>query len=378
MKYSVDLQKEEFAYMQLYQQMKQDITEGVLPYGNKLPSKRLLAEETGVSVITVEHTYSILCDEGYLEARERRGYFVIYRETDFNSVAESNGKLHVVPRHGTSHVQAFPFSVLAKTMRKVLTEYGDEILTKSPNHGCVELREAIASYLKRSNGMVIRPEQIVIGSGAEYLYSLLVQLLGKERIFALENPSYNKIRKVYEANGITCEMLTLGADGIQTSELEHTKATVLHITPFNSYPSGVTASVSKRREYLHWATVRDGYIIEDNYDSELTVSKKNEDTVFSLADENRVLYLNTFSQTIAPSMRIGYMVLPETMMGIFEEKLGFYSCTVPVFEQYVLAELLRSGDFERHVNRVRRARRKALQTGHIRNNQIGYSSNVKM
>lgn len=368
MKYSVDLQKEEFAYMQLYRQMKQDITDGVLPYGSKLPSKRLLAEETGVSVITVEHTYSILCDEGYLEAKERSGYFVIYREKDFNSVAESDGKPHITPRHGNLHVQAFPFSVLAKTMRKVLTEYGDEILIKSPNHGCVELREAIASYLKRSNGMAVRPEQIVIGSGAEYLYSLLVQLLGKERVFALENPSYNKIRKVYEANGISCEMLMLGADGIQTSELENTRATVLHITPFNSYPSGVTASVSKRREYLHWAKERCGYIIEDNYDSELTVSKKNEDTVFSLAEENRVIYLNTFSQTIAPSMRIGYMVLPETMVETFEEKLGFYSCTVPVFEQYVLAELLRSGDFERHINRVRRARRKAWQTGHIKNN----------
>ena len=171
--------------------------------------------------------------------------------------------------------------------------------------------------------MAVRPEQIVIGSGAEYLYSLLVQLLGKERVFALENPSYNKIRKVYEANGISCEMLMLGADGIQTSELENTRATVLHITPFNSYPSGVTASVSKRREYLHWAKERCGYIIEDNYDSELTVSKKNEDTVFSLAEENRVIYLNTFSQTIAPSMRIGYMVLPETMVETFEEKLGF-------------------------------------------------------
>lgn len=368
MKYSVDLKKEEFAYMQLYQQMKQDITDGVLPYGSKLPSKRLLAEETGVSVITVEHTYSILCDEGYIEARERSGYFVIYRETDFNSVSESEGKTHVAPRHGTLHIQAFPFSVLAKTMRKVLTEYNDEILIKSPNHGCVELREAIASYLKRSNGMVIRSEQIVIGSGAEYLYSLLVQLLGKERVFALENPSYNKIRKVYEANGIACKMLTLGTDGIQTSELEHTSATVLHITPFNSYPSGVTASVSKRREYLHWAKKRNGYIIEDNYDSELTVSKKNEDTVFSLADEDQVIYLNTFSQTIAPSMRIGYMVLPETLVETFEEKLGFYSCTVPVFEQHVLAELLRSGDFERHINRVRRARRKALQSGHIKNN----------
>ena len=376
MKYQIDLAKRGFAYMQLYEQIKRDIIQGVLVYGNKLPSKRLLAEETGTSVITVEHTYSILCDEGYIESRQRSGYFVIYRERDFLSVAEdsvaSKGTaaegiaVNDIVEHEVLHVKKhnhvkceFPFSVLAKTMRRVLAEYSDDILVKSPNHGCAELREAISSYLKRSNGIAVRPEQIIIGSGAEYLYSLIVQLLGKEREFALENPSYHKIRQVYEANGVVCDMLELGHDGIKTSELQKTEATVLHITPFNSFPSGITASVSKRQEYLRWAEKKNGYIIEDNYDSELTVSKKNEDTVFSLSKNGAVIYLNTFSQTIAPSMRIGYMVLPENLINEFESKLGFYSCTVPVFEQFVLAELINNGDFERHINRVRRARRKA-------------------
>ena len=134
---------------------------------------------------------------------------------------------------------------------------------------------------------------------------------------------------------------------------------MLHITPFNSFPSGITASVSKRREYLRWADQRQAFIIEDNYDSELTVSRKNEDTVFSMAENGQVIYLNTFSRTVAPAIRVGYMVLPERLLGEFEKKLGFYSCTVPVFEQYVLTELLNGGDFERHINRVRRARRKA-------------------
>lgn len=370
MKYNIDSKKNEFAYMQLYEQLKSDIIQGVLPYGTKLPSKRLLAEETEVSVITIEHTYSILCDEGYIESRQRSGYYVIYRESDFISFAETTSvvddKSHDLLHHGPSHEQKhvkvkceFPFSVLSKTMRKVLTEYNDEILIKSPNHGCSELRGAISNYLARSNGISVRPEQIIIGSGAEYLYSLLVQLLGKQRVFALENPSYHKIRQVYEANGVICDMLELGHDGIKSSELYETEATVLHITPFNSFPSGITASVSKRQEYLRWAERRNGYIIEDNYDSELTVSKKNEDTVFSLAKNDRVIYLNTFSQTIAPSMRIGYMVLPEGLVEEFERVLGFYSCTVPVFEQYVLVELINNGDFERHINRVRRARRKA-------------------
>ena len=358
MKYHINAEHNKAAYLQLYEQLRKDIVTGIYPYGTKLPSKRILAEETGVSVITIQHCYAILCDEGYIESRQRSGYFVIYKESDFNSIAETT---EVTPEHlpsGQRIKNEFPFSVLSKTMRKVLTEYGDAILVKSPNQGCMELRRNIATYLVRSCGISVKPEQIIIGSGAEYLYSLIAQLLGKGRVFALENPSYDKIRRVYETSGVALDMLKMGKDGIKTSELEKTKATVLHITPFNSFPSGVTASASKRSEYIQWAKKLNGYIIEDNYDSELTVSKKNVDTVFSLAKDCPVIYLNTFSETVAPSMRVGYMVLPENMLNVFEERLGFYSCTVPVFEQYVLAELIANGDFERHINRTRRARRK--------------------
>ena len=344
--------------MQLYEQLRKDIVDGVLPFGTKLPSKRLLSEETSVSVITVQHAYAILCDEGYVEAKERSGYFVSYRESDFLSLPEISVLSAPASNPPQNTKSEFPFSVLSKTMRKVLSEYSQNILIKSPNHGCPELRSAIAAYLARNNGISVSPEQVIIGSGAEYLYSLIVQLLGAERIFALEDPSYVKIRKVYEANGVNCDRLPLGREGIKSSALSETSATVLHITPFNSYPSGVTASASKRREYLRWAESRGGYIIEDNYDSELTVSKKNEDTVFSLSENGSVIYLNTFSRTVAPSIRVGYMLLPKSLLEPFEKKLGFYSCTVPVFEQYVLAELISSGDFERHINRVRRERRK--------------------
>lgn len=358
MKYNIHQAENKFAYMQLYEQLRDDIVKGVLAYGAKLPSKRLLAEEAEVSIVTVEHAYSILCDEGYIESRQRSGYYVIYRKDDFVAMAETVAPVPVSVSKAQNVKCDFPYSVLAKTMRKVLSDYNESILIKSPNHGCAELRTCISAYLARNNGITVRPEQIIIGSGAEYLYSLIVQLLGSERIFALENPSYKKIYQVYRANNVICDMLELGHDGIKTTELERTEATVLHITPFNSFPSGITASASKRHEYLRWAEKRNGYIIEDNYDSELTISKKNEDTVFSLAKSGSVIYLNTFSQTIAPSMRIGYMVLPEQLLERFEEKLGFYSCTVPVFEQYVLAELIQNGDFERHINRVRRARRK--------------------
>ncbi len=357
MKSVLDKNAPKAAYLQLYEQLKRDITARHYEYGHRLPSKRSTAADAGVSVITVEHAYALLCEEGYVEARERSGYFVIYKPADFLAARE------MVPEPSVSATALgasgeFPYSLLAKKMRKVLSEQGERLLVKSPNRGCTELRTALSAYLARSIGIEVMPEQIVVGSGAEYLYSMVVQLLGKERIFALEEPGYEMIRRVYEANGVRCEALPLGADGIRSAALAGTNATVLHVTPFNSFPSGVSADASKRREYIDWALGRDGYIVEDNYDSELTVSKKFDDTLFSSSGQSRVLYLNTFSQTIAPSLRVGYMLLPAALLASFEEKLGFYSCPVPVFEQMLLAELLQSGDFERHINRVRRQKRK--------------------
>lgn len=360
MKYYIDNDNTKPAYIQLYEQIRTDIINGIYAYNVKLPSKRLLAEETNVSLITVQHTYAILCDEGYVEARERRGYFVIYKENDFISTMEIGNQDKTIDATYANVKNQFPFTVIAKTMRKVLSEHGEGILYKSPNNGLFLLRQAISLYLIRSIGIVAKPEQIIIGSGAEYLYSLIAQFVGSDNIFALENPSYNKIQKVYEANGIKCDMLKMGANGIKTAELERTNAKVLHVTPFNSFPSKITASASKCMEYINWAKKRDGYIIEDNYESELTLSKKHVDTVFSLAKECKTIYINTFSETIAPSLRVGYMVLQEEMLDDFEKRIGFYSCTVPVFEQYVLAELLNSGDFERHINRTRRLRRKGI------------------
>lgn len=357
MTYHIRSDSPKSAYLQLYELLRRDIAAGLYPYGTRLPSKRLMAEELGISVITVEHAYAILCDEGYVEARQRSGYYAAYRRGDFLSFPEDNAPAPILPTGKAAHAP-FPFALLARTMRRVLADRGEDILVKSPNHGCAELRSAISAYLGRSFGLAVSPRQVIIGSGAEYLYSLLVQLLGTHRPYALEDPSYPQIRRVYEANNAACRMLKMGSDGILSAELAGTDAGVLHVTPFHSYPSGITASASKRWEYLNWAQTRDGYIIEDNFDSELTVSAKNEDPLFSLCRDDRVIYLNTFSRTIAPSMRVGYLVLPQQLLEEFETKLGFYSCTVPVFEQYVLADLVSGGDFERHINRIRRQRRK--------------------
>lgn len=346
----------ESAYLQLYKALRRDITQGVYPFAGRLPSKRLLARQTGLSVVTVQHAYELLCDEGYAESRERSGYYVCYRSGAMMAPAEG--------QHGGRSISggvpemAFPFSVYAKTARRVLAEQGERLWVKPPNTGCAALREALADYLARSRGIRIRPSQIVIGAGAEYLYGLIVQLLGRERPIAIEHPCYDKIRRVYEANGVVLDPLPLGADGIRSSALERTKAAVLHVTPYHSYPSGVSVSATKKWEYLRWAGERSAVIVEDDYASEFTLSDKAEDSLFSLSGEGRVIYLNSFSKTIAPSLRAGYMLLPEPLAAAFAQKLSFYSCAVPSLEQYILAELLNSGDFERHINRARRRLRK--------------------
>ena len=362
MRYKIDETKKEAAYLQLYRQLRHDITDGVYANGAKLPSKRTLAAETGTSVITAGHAYDLLSDEGYVEARERSGYYVIYRSRDQFPVPDQGALISSARSGGQiGHYQEgqFPFSVFARTVRRVLTTRAEQILSRPHNSGIPELRLAIASYLARSRGMKVQPDQIIIGAGAEYLYSMVVQMIGRDRIYALEKPCYEKIRSVYEANGAVCEQLALDAEGIRSSELERTKATVLHVTPFHSYPSGITASASKRHEYIRWAKEREALIVEDDYDSEFSELTKSEDTLFSLEPDNCVLYINTFSVTIAPAMRMGYMVLPGARCKELYQAISFYSCTVPAFEQYVLAEFINGGDFERHINRVRRRRRQS-------------------
>ena len=361
MKYSIEKNGADPAYMQIYRQLREDILDCTLPAEAKLPSKRLLAGELGVSVITVEHAYALLVDEGYAVSRERSGFFVSFGANDAARPGERSPEHANTGGDLSGTAEDFPFSALAKTMRRVLADYDRRILVRSPGCGCMELRRAIAGYLTRSRGIRVEPERIIVGSGAEYLYGLVVQLLGRDCVFALEEPCYEKIRQVYEANGASCRALRLGEDGILSSELAGCSCGALHVTPYHSYPSGVTASAPKRHEYARWAKEHGSYIIEDDYDSEFSSLNRQIDTIFSIAPEN-VLYLNTFSKTLAPSMRMGYMVLPAALAAEYARRLDFYSCTVPVFEQYVLAEFIDRGELERCINRRRRKLRQ-MQKG---------------
>ncbi len=359
MKYVIDKQGSTPIYLQLYEQLKEDIVTGVYRYNTKMPSKRIMAEELGISVITVEHTYSLLLDEGYIDSRQRSGYFVCYDTFGaFFSTPKAVSPSPVL-QHNIEIDDTFPFSVYAKTMRRVLSLYGDDIFTKCDGSGSSELKSAICEYLARSRGINVKESQIVIGAGAEYLYGIIVQMLGKTRIYAVEKPSYEKIEQVYNSNGVKTLPLALGENGIKTDELNKTTASVLHITPYRSYPSRVTANTLKKREYIRWVMAENHRIIvEDDFESEFTLSTKAEETVFSLSKGKRVIYVNTFSKTISPAVRIAYMILPEDMLELYNRTVGFYSCSVPYYNQLVLAEFIKNGDFERSINRARRKLRK--------------------
>ncbi len=345
------------AYETVYGILRQEIVSGVYGYGEKLPGKRTLAERHDVSVITVSHALELLADEGYISPRQRSGCYVSYRSAEGYAGFSQPPAVPLPSRDPaltSADVDGIPFSTLAGIMRRVLSEKQKSILVKSPNSGIPELRRALSRYLARSREIVVSPEQIFIGAGAEYLYGMIVELLGQDLIWGIEQPCYSKIEQVYRARKVSLQMLPLTEDGICSDALRNCTASVLHISPYRSYPSDVTASASKKAEYLHWAAQGNRWIVEDDYESEFSLHARRAETLFSGSRHQNILYLNTFSRTISSALRVGYLVLPERLLSRWEARCGFYSCTVPAFEQYVLAELIDSGHFERHINRVRR------------------------
>lgn len=341
------------AYIQIYNEIRKKIITGAFIHASKLPSKRELARDCLVSVITVEHAYRLLCDEGYCEMRPRSGCYVKYCSDDFFTVSASDNEKSKICFPTAELNDAISFSPVASMLRKVILDYGEMILMKSPNNGCQLLRDAICRYLARCRNITVSPEQIIIGSGAEYLYGICIKMLGRDKTIALESPSYDKICSVYNANGAECDLLEMDNEGIRIDELNRTEAKILHVTPFNSFPSHITASANRRKAYLDWAYKKNAVIIEDDYDSEFELNGKAPQTLFSQTNKDNVIYLNTFSKTIAPSLRAGYMVLPEKLLSLYEKTVSFYSCTVPMLEQYFLAEWIDSGEFERTINRAR-------------------------
>lgn len=358
-------------YEALYRCIRSDILSGRLSAGEKLPSKRTLADHLKVSKITVEGAYAQLLSEGYIRSVEKVGYFVEDLSAVYDMPAKETGEKSVggqrqnptffdekpESKHGTIDLTAngsatFPFSVWSRLQRQVILDVGPRLLEPLPNQGLQQLRRAIATQLRQFRGMQVEPENILIGAGTDFLYNLLIQLLGREKIYAVEEPGYGKIRRIYAAGGVVCVGVPMDGQGVLPEQLG--QAQVLHISPSHHFPTGIITSAVRRQALLNWANgAPDRWIIEDDYDSEFRFSAHPMAAMQSM-DPGRVIYMNTFSKTLTPSIRISYMVLPEALMARFQRELGFYSCTVPSFEQYTLAYFLEQGHFEKHINRMRK------------------------
>ena len=349
-------------YEQLYRAIKADILSGALGPGDKLPSKRMLANHLEVSVITVKTAYEQLIAEGYLYGVEKKGYFVSPVERLNGAVAAPTA---VAPQReaqwfldfaaSSTAEEQFPFSTWARLMRRTILEQDTGLLRPTPSTGVAELRRAIAATLYQFRGLAVDPEQIIVGAGTEFLYSLLVQLLGRDKVYAVEDPGYRKIAAVYQSSGVALRTLPLDGSGLSADALRRSDAHVVHISPSHHYPTGIVMPISRRQELLRWAGEREGrYILEDDYDSEFRFVGRPIPTMMSVDTAQRVIYLNTFSKTIAPSIRISYMVLPPHLLAEYRARLGFYASTVSSFEQYTLAQFLAQGRYEQHLSRMRK------------------------
>ena len=347
-------------YEYLYRRIRQDILEGTLAAGERLPSKRALAEHLRISVVTVENAYQQLEAEGFLLSRPRRGFFAAPVErlpaapaarTPAEEAEEPAWRLDL--KSGQVDAARFPVSVWARLIRQVLSEGGEALLTPVHRQGLPALRRAIAGDLRDRKGMAVAPEQIVVGAGAEYLYLLLAQLLAGAA-FAVEDPGYPKIRQVYAKCGAACCPVPLDGQGVDLAALAASGAGALHLSPSHHYPTGLVTPIGRRQALLRWAEERDGVIIEDDYDSEFRFTGRPIPTLQSIDGGERVVYMNTFSQTISPSMRVGFMVLPPRLLERCRRELGFYASTVPALEQQVLARFLGGGGYEQHLSRTRK------------------------
>ncbi|MDE5722370.1 MAG: PLP-dependent aminotransferase family protein [Clostridia bacterium] len=355
-------------YYTLYLKIRGDILSGKLKRGERLPSKRSLAQNLSISVITVQTAYEQLLAEGYVYSKERSGYYVsdvnlaegetsakskqrVYiSRTQNEEQAEETFKLDLVK--GGTAAGLFPFSVWAKLMRGVISDFGEKLLQRVPCDGDEDLKRAVSNYLYRARGIEVDPRYIVIGAGAEYLYGIIVQLLGRDKLFAVENPCYRAISACYSLNGAACTPVTVTENGVDCAEVEQSKADVLHLSPSHQFPTGAVTPSSARTRLISWARSGGKFVIEDDYDSEFRLIGKPLQSMYSLCPEN-VIYMNTFSKSLAPSMRIGYMALPPELYKRYRKLFSSSACAVPVFEQKTLAAMLDGGHFERHINRLK-------------------------
>lgn len=350
-------------YDYLYECIKQDIIAGRIKAHEQLPSKRGLARHLSISVITVANAYAQLLTEGFIYSAERKGYFAQNienyqkKETDgyvYEKKEEEEREFFVDFKANCTGMWHFPASIWNRYMRKAISVKNYSLLKTVPFNGLYELRRAIADYLLHNRGMHIHPDQVIIGAGTEYLYSRLLQLFGRERVFAIEDPGYKKFATIAASVGNRWEYVPIDENGLMIGELEKSGADVVHVSPANHFPTGIVMPIKRRIELFEWVNqCKDRYIIEDDYDSEFRYSGKMILPLYEEDMREKVIYINTFSKSLVPSLRISYMVLPRKLLQKYVDTQSFYSCTVSSFEQYALAEFIADGHFERHINRMK-------------------------
>lgn len=354
--------KKTYLYEEIYDHLKHLIEKDVLDENDLMPSKRKLAEQFKVSPLTVEKAYMQLIEEGYVYSVEKRGYFVGKKVTLFkptpnkkNFNLQEKEKTTYTYDFSTSYVDTehFPNQVWAKLAREVLSEQHHQMLNDVDPMGLYDLRVEIAKHIDIYRGIEIDPKQILIGSSSTQLLSIVIELLGRSQRYAIEDPAYPKIYHVLNTLDIKVDMIGVDQNGLIVDELKKTNVNVVHVVPSHQYPLGVTMSIQRKKELLNWVYAKKGrYIIEDDYDSEFKYQGKPIEAIKGLDALDKVIYMNTFSKSLAPSFRVAYVVLPKILLNTFDQVSMYHRCTVPSFEQYILYKFMHKGSFTRHLHRM--------------------------
>lgn len=359
---------EKCLYEQIYEHIRQEIREGKLLAGERLPSTRSLAEYLQVARSTVEYAYDQLLSEGYIESKPYKGYFVCRLEELFQ--LEENLRpdtMQLRDKHGNVgkylynfspyeiDMTGFPFGVWKKITKNILTDGNSELFSQGEPQGDYDLRLTISRYLHSSRGVNCTPEQIIIGAGNDYLLMLLEKILGRHVRIAMENPTYKRAWQIFQSFAYNIVTVDMDESGMKVSALEKADVSAAYVMPSHQFPTGTVMPIGRRRELLKWADRgEERYLIEDDYDSEFRYRGKPIPSLQASDEHGKVIYLGTFSKAIAPAIRVSYMVLPETLLKKYRKNCYFYSCTVSRIDQRILNEFIRDGYFERHLNKMRK------------------------
>lgn len=369
--YYIDRKSNVPIYVQLYQFIRMQIEDGLIKANEKLPSKRKLSSHLKISQITVDSAYQQLVVEGYIRSVAKSGFYVEeYGKHDLITNTKYKERVNSKPEEvydidfktNVVDTNLFPNKTWAKLAREVLSENNYEMVNITNPQGLYELREEIAKYLYNYRGINVHINQIILGAGSDFLIGLLIQLIGRSNIYAIENPGYSKVYQIFKNNDVTTIPIGLDEYGLKVSDLHNTKSNLVHVTPSHQFPTGVIMPIRRRLELLNWANEEQNrYILEDDYDSEFRFYGQPIPALQGL-DNNKVIYLNTFTKTLAPSLRISYMVLPINLLNKYIDNQTYYSCSIPNFDQYILYKFMKGGYFERHINRMKNAYKERLES----------------